>query len=149
MGTSYWGPYTWVFMHSFIALMTDDLYVRSRDTIVRFIKRICASLPCDNCRKHAVEYTKRLHPGAVPTRKHMAHYLFTFHNKVNARLKKPQFANFGMYDSAKMGEVFVRFRSTFARPVSGAIMMNMTRRALVTELQSFLESNQKEFTWNK
>lgn len=149
MGTSYWGPYTWVFMHSFIALMTDDLYARQRDVIVKFIKRICAALPCDNCRRHAGEYTKKLSPAMVPTRRHMAHYLFTFHNAVNKRLKKPQFGDFAKYDTAKLAEAFVRFRAAFLRPVSGAIVLNGTRRTLVGELQRFMEANPKEFTWHK
>jgi hypothetical protein len=143
---SYWGPYTWVFMHSFFSLMSDQLYLAHRGTVVRFVIRICRSLPCDECRMHATRLTRNISPQSIPTRRDMIRFLMNFHNSVNRRLGKPQFADIERYERSKLGEVFVAFQNAYLRKVRMALTLNMVRHDLVKEIREFIVAHQGDFT---
>ena len=145
--TKYWGPPTWLFMHSFIQLMSDDLYTQNITKIIQFIKSICSLLPCPDCKVHAVVYTKNLNPRLVPTKEHMAYYLFKFHNDVNKRTGKPIFTNFKQYETAKLQVIFKNFDNAFNRGTNRNFAQSLARKELVKKIRDFINSNNNKFTW--
>lgn len=143
-----WGTPTWQLFHTMAEQVQPEFYDAQRSQIVAFIKRICSLLPCPVCQKHAMEYTKTLNDRVVPTKEHLKQYLFTFHNAVNERLKKPAFTNYEMYRTMKLREVFMAFERAFLRNVaSRKFYEQQHRRNLVVSMRSYFMSNAAAFIW--
>ena len=74
---SLWGKNTWLLLH----VICLDKKCKKKKLLLTMILN---SLPCDICRKHALEYVS-----TNPIRANHD-YFFDFHNFVNHRLKKPK-----------------------------------------------------------
>ena len=84
-----WGTVTWFLLHGIFTSMTDQQFIKERHTLIQLVVNICAILPCPECAGHAMQYITKQPIRRIPTRQAMIHYLFTFHNTVNAKLNKP------------------------------------------------------------
>ena len=92
---STWGPYLWKFFHAtgYHLSRIEDLKTRCEKTksIWAHTKSLIQSIPCPECRNHAIteyaitQYTDPSDDNCDWYQK-WAHH---FHNKVNARLRKP------------------------------------------------------------
>ena len=78
------GPGTWLVMHVFAMICDDEK--ENRKYFVFFIKKIIEKLPCQTCRKHAIEYITNNRLGENDE---LFRWTWQFHNSVNQRLSKP------------------------------------------------------------
>ena len=53
-----WGEPLWYFFHSFSEHISEECYEKNKEEICTILKTICANLPCDDCTKHAKQYTR-------------------------------------------------------------------------------------------
>ena len=85
-----WGPTCWIFFHCLAERVKEDSFKEMYPIILKFIRDICAILPCPDCRLHAT-YTlnsyKFFH--LIKTKNDFRNFLFEFHNLVNSRTGKP------------------------------------------------------------
>lgn len=144
-----WGSPTWMFFHTLAEKIRPEFYETQRGTIITFIQRICANLPCPVCREHAMAYTRSLNERAVPTKQALQAYLFVFHNKVNERLKKPIFKDFDIYKTKSLRECYFRFEIEFLKNniLSRNFFDQQHRRNLIVQLRSYLSTNSPVFEW--
>ena len=87
---SIWGPYYWNTLHFMAAAYDEKPNHSVRSAMKTFIQSLPLFLPCKECQDNALSFikTKDLDT-VVSTRKELFHFFFDFHNRVNARLKKP------------------------------------------------------------
>jgi|1048.fasta_scaffold71681_2 hypothetical protein len=144
-----WGTPTWYLFHTMAEHVRPEFYDAQKSNIVSYIKTICSLLPCPICRDHAVAYTRSLNDRMVPTKEALKQYLFTFHNSVNERLKKPKFTNYDMYKTMKLREVFLNFETEFLKNnvLSRKFFEQQHRRNLLTAMRSYFMSNAAAFVW--
>jgi hypothetical protein len=81
MDTRFWGPSGWQLLHLVAANAANAANTESAATR-DFLASIPSILPCKYCRQSSVEFLKEL-----PVRKPYDRWLYTFHNKVNAKLR--------------------------------------------------------------
>ena len=144
-----WGTPTWYFFHTLAEHIRPEFYDSQKTSLVKFIKLICNNLPCPTCRQHATAYTQNLNDRMVPTKEALQMYLFTFHNAVNERLKKPKFTNYDMYKTMRLREVFLTFEREFLKNsiLSRNFFEQQHRRNLVIQIRSYFTSNAPAFVW--
>lgn len=147
--TKLWGPPTWIFIHSFLELMSDECYLIHKQTVINLLTSICSTLPCRDCTNHALAYMKKhpLHPNYYPTRKHLQYYFYKFHNAVNIRLGKPIFDDFNKYESARLTIVFREFQTKYRGSSTMDFTNNMARKNIINNIRTFINSNNNCFRW--
>lgn len=88
------GPGAWVAIH---VTAIKSVTPAKREFFCDFIRDLTSSLPCEDCRKHAVKYVKDFPPERYLEEKDgLFRWSWIFHNAVNRRLGKPEVA----YDTA-------------------------------------------------
>ena len=143
-----WGSAVWYLFHSLAEKITEEGYELHKDTLCNFIRNVCFNLPCIECTKHATEYTKRsLYSKYLPTKEHLKKYLFSFHNSVNQRIRKPTFTNYEMYKKANLKLIIQNFKIMYFkyRDPSRGFSDTMVRERLIKELDNFMIQNYKYF----
>ena len=145
-----WGTPTWYLFHSLAEHIDEEFYKNNADEVCNLIKNICSNLPCEDCRTHAVQYTKTtLQKRYVPTKNALRQYLFDFHNSVNIRTRKPKFTDYDMYKRARLKPIIDNFAGIFAlnaNPVRG-FHDQMARKWCIKKLYEFMNSYNKYFVW--
>lgn len=147
--TKKWGPPTWYFIHSFLALMTNDCYQKNIQLIINLLTAILTNLPCQDCTNHAKAYIKvnPLHKNLQPTIRHMQYYFYNFHNNVNKRLRKPVFENVELYQTAKLSLMFRNFQNVFKTSHGMDFSNGLSRQNIIHELRNFINMNNMCFKW--
>ena len=145
-----WGTPTWYLFHSLAEHVNEEFYKQNANIICNIIKSICSCLPCEECRKHAVQYTRvTLQQRYVPTKDALRQYLFDFHNSVNMRTRKQRFANYDMYKYSKLKPIIHNFANVFGinpNPIRG-FHDQMARKRIIKDLYDFINKNSVYFTW--
>ena len=95
-----WGPAVWVMFHTLSEQMTEDIFSKCGMSLVSLFIQVCGMLPCPECAGHAREYLAKSRIRSVRTRAEFRHFLWTFHNTVNMRKRKPRL------DESKLTELF-------------------------------------------
>jgi hypothetical protein len=88
---SVWGPIVWTFFHTIAEKVKDDQFHKMLPSMLMYIKRICANLPCPDCSKHATQYISKINETQFVTKESFKIFLMNFHNSVNFRTGKPLF----------------------------------------------------------
>ena len=147
--TKKWGPATWYLLHTICEKISDELLQKEKTRIVNLLKGICTNLPCGECSKHAKGYTKTLVPRIITDKESLKSYFFTFHNKVNQRLRKPVFSNFDMYKLTTLKKVFTYYNQQIDKSVLRTDGFNNTlfMKRNIKELTKFVENNWEGFNW--
>lgn len=144
-----WGPSIWYFFHSLAEHITDEGYILLKKEICEIITLICFYLPCIDCTKHAKGYIGRgLNPNILNTKEKLKQYLFTFHNVVNKRLRKPEFNDYDKYKTSNMPLVYQNFKIYYFKynePRRGFIE-TMSRERIVKMIDKFFITNHKYFS---
>lgn len=145
-----WGTPTWYLFHTLAEHIDEEFYRKNANMVCNFIKSVCANLPCQDCRKHAVQYTRvTLQQRYVPTKEALKQYLFDFHNSVNMRTRKPKFTNYDLYKRAKLKPMIENFAGIFAlnaNPIRG-FQDQLARKGVINNLYKFINENKQYFTW--
>lgn len=91
--TRNWGPHFWYFIHMAAVSYPNNPSPEMKSTMRNFLVGIPVFLPCEECRKHAMQYLeskKYLFDWAVSHRNNLFEFTWAFHNHVNAETGKPQ-----------------------------------------------------------
>ena len=140
MGSRTWGIPTWIFLHTLVAKLPDHAYVA--EEVLGHVKRLCSVLPCPDCAGHATSYLEKIHAKHVPTREAFRQMLWTFHNSVNIRLKKPVFRyeQLAIYDRVHLGYVYATFLREFMKPLHNPrlFMDSMARTRIVDDFKAWM-----------
>ena len=75
----YWGKSTWQLFHTMAEKIDEIFYQQSRYIILDMIKKICTTLPCPDCARHAAAFMRNVHPDSVPNKREFRAMLFVFH----------------------------------------------------------------------
>ena len=112
---SYWGTAVWYFFHTISCRINENFYNSNYEYIWGFIKRICQTLPCPYCQKHAKEYVAKVNISQVRTKYGLKSVLFNFHNTVNARIGKKveHISILNKYNRANIKKIFDLFEERF------------------------------------
>jgi hypothetical protein len=87
-----WGPYYWSTLHFIAATYDNNPNQSVRSAMKNFIQSLPMLLPCKECQDNAINFIKTQNLDiVVSNRKELFQFFFDFHNRVNARLKKPIF----------------------------------------------------------
>lgn len=93
MKTSIWGPSAWRFLHAVTFAYPETPTQQHVEAAEKLFTSLKLMLPCDECCGHycsAME-TTRLRD-ALQSRTTLTRWLWEFHNNVNRRLGKPEYA---------------------------------------------------------
>lgn len=101
-----WGEPIWTFFHALAEQVVPARYAECRADLARIVREMSASLPCPECAAHATAYTQRVNWAALNTRDEFREMLRTYHNSVNARKGRAQFAAADL--AARYGAVDMR-----------------------------------------
>lgn len=145
-----WGTPTWYLFHSFAEHIDDEFYKLNANHVCNLLQQVCSNLPCEDCRQHAITFTRRtLNSRYIPTKEHLKQYFFDFHNSVNVRLNKPIFKNYDMYKLSKLKPIFENFMNEFAKnsnPLRG-FQDQMVRKNILKRFIQFFKQNKDYFKW--
>lgn len=148
--SKYWGTPTWYFFHSFAQHIDDDFYMKNRHHICNMLRSVCHNLPCEDCTKHSVLYTRNtLNGNYIKTKQDLQDYFYTFHNSVNVRNRRRKFSNYDMYKTSKLSPITQKFFGVYGRsgnPIRG-FSDQMNRNQIINNIKSFFKSNMNQFTW--
>lgn len=147
--TKDWGPPTWMFFHTFAEKINDDFYRKHTPYILDMFKQMCAALPCPTCQAHATQYMSKIHVRHILTKEDFKNMLWTFHNTVNRRLKKPIFTKdqLSMYKRANFRLIINHFRHQMYRnwTLNRSFSEQLFRRRTTTNLVNFVITHQNQF----
>jgi hypothetical protein len=87
-----WGAPTWYLFHALAEKVNPETFEQIRITLLQTIYTICINLPCPDCSKHAKSYLDSYNFNLLRSRDSLKHFLFHFHNSVNARKGIPAFS---------------------------------------------------------
>ena len=145
-----WSIPTWTFFHTLAEKINNTFYINNTGTILSLIKKICSNLPCPECRAHASLYINRIRIDNVKTKEDFRMMLFTFHNSVNSRLRKPMFKkeNLIKYKNGRLDVIFSLFISgfihTYAKTLyAGNLSQEGTRKVVGKQISIWCKANWK------
>ncbi len=98
MKTSIWGPSAWRFLHAVTFAYPENPSEEHKEAARSLFRSLKLMLPCGDCCTHycsgfALDPVDK----HLDSREALSRWLVAFHNKVNARLGKPEYA----YEQAK------------------------------------------------
>jgi hypothetical protein len=99
MKTSIWGPSAWKFLHAITFAYPEEPSEEHKEAVKQLFHSLKLLLPCGDCCSHYCHSVDadRIEPH-LKSRETLSKWLHEFHNKVNARLNKPQYS----YEQAKI-----------------------------------------------
>ena len=93
MSPNQWGPAIWTFFHTLAEKIKEDKFGEVGPQLFGLIRKICTTLPCPDCSRHATNYLSRVKFSTmIKSKDHFRGLIHHFHNTVNKRKKKPEFA---------------------------------------------------------
>ena len=85
--TKEWGPKVWYVMHLFSYKYPENPSNEEKNSAKEFYKSNISLLPCENCKKSALEYIEN-NPVTVNNKNDLINWVLNFHNFVNKKLNK-------------------------------------------------------------
>jgi hypothetical protein len=86
-----WGNNIWYLFHSLAHKIREDRFEFHKKDIFFVIKTICNTLPCPDCSRDATNMLNKIDFNVIKTKNDLKMFLFSFHNAINIKLKKPLF----------------------------------------------------------
>jgi hypothetical protein len=148
MSPSYWGPNTWVFIHTLAAKIREDSFPSIGPNLIFVIMQICSNLPCPECAQHAKKFWAKVKTANIKNKDDLINLLYVFHNTVNKRRSTPQFLyeNLTIYDKKNVVDAFNAFARTFnTRGNMQLINESFHRNLMLASLRTWLITNIKHF----
>lgn len=143
--TKYWGPITWILIHSIYANVNQEQFNTLYLEINNVIKKIITLLPCDECKNHAINYLK-INNFNVNERniEKQRVFFYIFHNNVNRRLHKPQFRDFSKYSAANLNAILYNFSIIFSQNLGNrnSLSNSFHRRLLIKNVKTIINKIQ-------
>lgn len=143
-----WGPPTWRFLHCLAEQIQEDQFNAIGPQLYSIILSICKNLPCPDCSAHATNFFNKLKKDSVKSKNGLRTVLFTLHNQVNSRKKKPAYTmeSLESYGSINLAYAFKTFVSIYHTEKNLKLMSdNMHRIRLLQHISKWLTANAKHF----
>lgn len=148
MSPSYWGPSTWIFMHTLAAKIKEESFPFVGPKLIMVLIQICNNLPCPDCAQHAKQFWIKVKTSNIKNKTDLINLLFVFHNMVNKRKQIPLFKyeNLQYYETRNVIETY----NTFARNFNTKGNMNLInesfhRNRMLASLRTWLMGNLNHF----
>jgi len=149
MSKTVWGPITWKFLHTMIAKLRPEHFREQRNSLIQLIKGTCETLPCPDCRMHAIQNIKRARLDLITSKDNLVNFLFEFHNLVNKQTRKQEYSKdvLKKYDDLETGKVVNEFAYTYSTVSSNVKLMtdNFHRQRFLVWLREYLINNGRCF----
>ena len=84
-----WGPAVWSLFHTLTSQINPNAYPHVSSSMFSFIFRICKYLPCPECASDATVSLARIDINKYKTKESLQDMLYSFHNWVNKKKRKP------------------------------------------------------------
>jgi hypothetical protein len=149
-GIESWSHPTWVMFHTLAAKVKPDHFLKARKKLFWIIKNICYTLPCPDCRKHAITFMKSIHFKNIKTKDAFIYVLFVFHNNVNKRLNKPLFTQKQLedkYNSINLKNITNKFIKAYrlTNKNNRDMANSIARNILLRDINTWLAKNNNYF----
>lgn len=144
MSPSYWGPTTWIFIHTLAAKIKENSFPVIGSALILVLMQICNNLPCPECTQHAMQFWSKVKTANIKTKDDLVGLLFVFHNMVNKRKKLPSFKydNLQYYKTRNVVETYNSFSRNFnTRGNMNLINESFRRNMMLASLRSWLMNN--------
>ena len=148
MSPSYWGPSTWIFIHTLAAKIKEPSFPVIGQNLILILIQICNNLPCPECSQHAKQFWSKVKTVNIKSKSDLINLLFVFHNMVNKRkqIRPFKYENLQYYETRNIIETY----NTFARNFNTRGNMNLInesfhRNMMLSSLRTWLMSNLSHF----
>ena len=144
MSPSYWGPSTWIFMHTLAAKIKETSFPVIGPSLILVLIQICNNLPCPECAQHAKQFWSKVKTANIKTKDDLINLLFVFHNMVNKRkqLQPFKYENLQYYKTRNVVQTYNIFSRNFnTRGNMNLINESFRRNMMLSSLRSWLMSN--------
>ena len=148
MSPSYWGPSTWIFMHTLAAKIKETSFPVIGSSLILVLIQICNNLPCPECAQHAKQFWANVKTANIKTKDDLINLLFVFHNIVNKRKQIPQFKyeNLPYYNTRNIVGTYNIFSRNFnTRGNMSLINESFRRNMMLSSLRLWIMSNLNHF----
>jgi len=148
MSPSYWGPSTWIFMHTLSAKIKETSFPVIGKSLIIILIQICNNLPCPECSQHARQFWSKVKTSNITTKSDIINLLFVFHNMVNKRKKQLPFKheNLRYYETRNIIETYNRFSQNFnTHGNMNLINESFHRNIMLANLRKWLMTNLVHF----
>lgn len=148
MSPSYWGPSTWIFMHTLASKVKEESFAVIGPVIILILIRISNNLPCPECAQHAKEFWSKVKTANIKTKTDLENLLFVFHNMVNKRRQaKPfKYENLKYYETRNVVETYNAFARNFnTKGNMNLINESFHRNMMLASLRTWLMGNIQHF----
>ena len=142
MSKSVWGPATWTMLHCLVLKIKDD--ANNIEQLKKIISSICDNLPCPYCASHARSIIQKSNFNKIEDILSLRVFVFQLHNKVNEKLKKPQFdysQHLEKYNTYKLVDVINTFIATYNNN-SGVTMMlySFHKKQVINQVKMYFKT---------
>lgn len=144
MSPSYWGPSTWIFMHTLAAKIKESSFSVIGPSLIRVLIQICNNLPCPECSQHAKQFWAKVKTVNIKTKDDLINLLFVFHNMVNKRkqLSPFKYDYLSYYKTRNVIQTYNTFSRNFnTRGNMNLINESFRRNMMLSSLRGWLMTN--------
>lgn len=144
----YWGPSTWLFMHTLAAKLKDSSFPVVGPQLIHVFIKICNNLPCPECAQHSKLFWSKVKTNNIKNKNDIINLLFVFHNIVNQKKNnKPfKYENLRYYETKNVIETYNTFSKNFnTRGNMNLINESFHRNMMLTSLKTWMMSNINHF----
>jgi len=144
MSPSYWGPSTWIFMHTLAAKLKETSFSVIGPSLILILIQISYNLPCPECAQHAKQFWSKVKTANIKTKDDLINLLFVFHNIVNKRKHVELFKheNLSYYNNKNIVQTYNIFSRNFnTRGNMSLINESFRRNIMLSSLRTWIMSN--------
>lgn len=144
-----WGNIIWILFHTLAEKLKDE-HISELPVLLNHIILICNNLPCPDCQTHAMTFLKNINKNAVSASKNtLIEFLWTFHNNVNTRIKKPIFTkeSLAKYKTANTAQIVKQFILIMknVKNNNNSLMHGFHRTFYINKFSEYIYSNTHKY----
>jgi len=148
MSPNYWGPSTWIFMHTLAAKIKETSFPVIGPNLILILIQICNNLPCPECSQHARQFWNKVKTANIKNKTDLINLLFVFHNMVNKRKEYPpyKYENLKYYETRNVIETYNIFSRNFnTKGNMNLINESFHRNRMLASLRTWMMGNISHF----
>jgi len=144
-----WGNATWYLFHTLAEKIKPE-FSNETPVLLDQIVQICKNLPCPDCQNHATKTLMSVNIKAITSRESLITFIWQFHNKVNARLKKRQISEEDrdkLYKKAITYNIIVNFFNVMSKRMGSerAMLYSYHRSKCIKIFTEYINKNYYKF----
>lgn len=148
MTTQIWGKALWIMLHTFGEKIKPIFFQTNLKTILYFTKELIQCIPCELCKKHAIQYIQKnnMHTN-IHNKRDFIQYFYRFHNAVNVKKNIPTFTNIEIYKTYNLGRVIYYFNQYYTNYNMNRylFLQNKHRNTICNQFVNFMKINCTHF----